>query len=570
MRFLSAVLCLSMLSVHAGERIISFDADILVNKNATLTVREEITVKALGQQIQRGIVREFPTQYLDDYGHKVVVDFYLRDVLVNGAPIEHTVEKKHNGVYVYVGDPKQYLAPGIYTFTLVYEVNRILGFFDKHDELYWNVTGNGWRLPIDRATAHVRLPEGVDTAHIQVAGYTGSYGQEGKDVQADVLRSGAVRFKTTRSFEPYEGLTIVVGWPKGHVTPPDFKQKLLWFLRDNTIYGCMLLALFSLFLLFMRIHRANNKRKGAWPVIPLFYPPKDMTPGMLNYHVKQTYTETALAAEIVQMAVKGWLTIESVKDFPWGTTYILHKKNAPDGKTDPLYEKLWRIFFQSHENFTIDLTRSDDLMRARAVVQAAYATNDTFETHATEKFFVFFLSALCIPIFIVLKWPLGLWVLFLLFFALVATVGFNLLNSYTEQGYDLLREIDGFKLFLSVTEKDRMEMVGTPPTESPQLYETYLPYAIALGVERQWTDRFNAVFERLKKSGNAYTPIWFVSPRGQAFVPGAFSSGFTRTVTSSISSAVSAPGKTSGLSGRSGGGGGFSGGGGGGGGGGGW
>ncbi|MDD2866772.1 MAG: DUF2207 domain-containing protein, partial [Candidatus Omnitrophica bacterium] len=125
---------------------------------------------------------------------------------------------------------------------------------------------------------------------------------------------------------------------------------------------------------------------------------------------------------------------------------------------------------------------------------------------------------------------------------------------------------EGFRMYLSVAEKDRLNILN-PPEKTPQLFEKYLPYALALDVEVEWAEQFADVFRRLHETQTVYVPVWYAgagwSERGIA--------GFTSHLSSSFSHAVVAsstpPGSSSG---SYSGGGGFSGGGGGGGGGGGW
>lgn len=125
-------------------------------------------------------------------------------------------------------------------------------------------------------------------------------------------------------------------------------------------------------------------------------------------------------------------------------------------------------------------------------------------------------------------------------------------------------KIEGFRMYLSVAEKDRLNALN-PPEETPQLFEKYLPYAIALGVEQKWAEKFSNILANASMSGQAYAPTWYYGPHwGSGNLTG-FSSHLGTSFSHAIAAASSAPGSSSG-----GGGGGFSGGGGGGGGGGGW
>ena len=138
------VLLASPLWGQSGERISSFDSRIAVNADGTLNVRETITVLAQGRKIRHGIYRDFPTKYKDALGNQYDVAFSVIGLERDGSPEPYHTQPLNNGVRTYFGDPKQMLAPGEYTYVFDYSVTRELGFFSDHDELYWNVTGNGW------------------------------------------------------------------------------------------------------------------------------------------------------------------------------------------------------------------------------------------------------------------------------------------------------------------------------------------------------------------------------------------------------------------------------------------
>ena len=222
-----------ILQGFAGERILSYHSDIRVFRDGHLEVTETIRVRAEGREIKRGIYRDYPTTYRDRHRNKIVVDFDVKQVLRNGKPEAHHFQKQSNGMRVYVGRKQHILPTGAYTYTLTYHTNRQLGFFKEHDELYYNVTGNGWSFPIEHASATITLPETVPAHEIRLEGYTGPQGSTDRHFSAGIRDDGTAVFETTRILGPQEGLTIVALWPKGHVTEPGRREKLTYLFRDN-------------------------------------------------------------------------------------------------------------------------------------------------------------------------------------------------------------------------------------------------------------------------------------------------------------------------------------------------
>ncbi len=159
--FVFAFFCAFVSSALAEERITSFVSDVTVNADASLTVRETITVQAEGYEIKRGILRDFPTVYRDRMGQRVVVGFEVLDVERDGRDEPFAIESISNGKRIRIGDKDVLLDFGQHSYQITYRTTRQLGFFEDFDELYWNVTGNGWTFAIDQARVIIRLPQGA-------------------------------------------------------------------------------------------------------------------------------------------------------------------------------------------------------------------------------------------------------------------------------------------------------------------------------------------------------------------------------------------------------------------------
>ncbi len=143
---------------NEAEQILQYDSRVQVNPDCSLLVRETISVNARHQKIKHGIYRDFPTSYPGPWGLKRVVGFQVEAVTIDGHPGHYNVEPHHSGVRIRMGNPNALVSMGRHVYDLVYRTDRQLGFFPDHDELYWNVTGNGWDFPIKQASATVLLP----------------------------------------------------------------------------------------------------------------------------------------------------------------------------------------------------------------------------------------------------------------------------------------------------------------------------------------------------------------------------------------------------------------------------
>ncbi|MBO9664475.1 DUF2207 domain-containing protein [Dokdonella sp.] len=621
------------LAAMADERILSFHSAIDVAADGGMDVTETVRVRAEGRNIRHGIYRDFPTDYRDRFGNAVRVAFEPRALTRDGRTEPFHVERQFNGVRVYFGSKDTTLAPGEYTWSFGYHTNRQLGFFADHDELYWNVTGNGWDFPIDEAVAIVALPGAVARSDLRLDAYTGPDGARGADWTARADGDSRAVFATTRPLDPREGLTIAVSFPKGLVAAPGERQRVAWFLGDNA----GVLALAAGLLLVLAYYLAQWSRVGRDPkpgtIIPQYEPPAGHTPGALRYVERMGWDNRCVAADLVDAAVRGTIRIADddgdyriervgdaalppvesrlVADLLAGAHAFTFEQSqhARVAKALDAHRKaLKTAYADSHFRTNTGLVVIGVLITLAAVVGAALLVGDAGRT-AGAAFMLIWLGGWSVGVFALCSKVVSAWrtvrrgslgkraaatigAIFITVFALpfvagelfgigmlvmLAGVGFaiaivaliatNLLFAWlmrapTATGRDLLDRIDGLRLYLGVAERDELAAQKAPPVNAEEFHRL-LPYALALDVEENWTNRFAAAVGPAAAAAAVAGAGWYHGASGGDF--SGFASDLGASFGSAISSSSSAPGSSSG-----GGGGGSSGGGGGGGGGGGW
>ena len=549
----------------ADERILDYHSDILVRQEGTIEVTETIKVRAEGRQIRRGIYRDYPTRYTDRLGNDVQVDYEPISVLRDGSPEDFRSEPRHNGVRTYFGSADRLLGPGDYTYTFRYNAGRMLGFFDNHDELYWNVTGLGWDFTIDAASAAVWFEFDVPSDTITLDGYTGASGEQGTGFTAQVDTSGRAEFATTRPLGPQQGLTIVVGWPKGYIEEPGRATRIAWLLSDNANLLVALAGLLGLLAYYIPVWHHFGRDPEAGPIVTRYEPPRDLSPASLRYIRQMRYDDKAMTAAIINLAVKGYLRIEKS-----GKKHTL-RRQEPSGTRAPLAageKALLSALFSSGSDIVLENKNHEVLGRARSLHRASlkrdYA-NRYFRTNGAMNLPGILLAVVvAIVAFNVGSGPTPLVFVAIAAMVVMIFVFAVLMKQPTGLGRKILDEMEGFKEFLQIAEKDELNL-RNPPEKTPALFESYLPFALALGVEQEWSERFARLLAGLRAAdGSPYHPSWYSGSWSGMNLSSATSS-LSSGLGSAISSSVSAPGSSSG-----GGGGGSSGGGGGGGGGGGW
>jgi uncharacterized membrane protein YgcG len=615
----------------ADERILAFHSEIVVDADAGMQVTETIRVRSEGDKIRHGIYRDFPTDYRDRLGNRVHVDFDAQSLTRDGSDEAFHSEAQSNGMRVYFGSKDVTLDSGEYTYAFRYHTSRQLGFFADHDELYWNATGNGWDFPIDAASAAVTLPGSIAQDDLHVEAYTGAQGEKGNAYTAAADAPSHATFAATTTLPPRNGLTIVVGFPKGQVIAPTNATRASWFMRDNggVIVGAGGLALAWIYYLVQWLRVGRDPKPGV--VFPQYAAPQGFSPGTLRHVERMGYDDRCFAADIVDLAVRGKLHIEQD-----GKTYQLHRTSDGDNTDLPAAEStLLEHAFASGADLELKQENHVRIAEARAAHGALLEKDDNGRYFKNNSILIWPGIALCIGAtllgmhslgagsippagFFMLVW-LSLWsvgvfsivgaaitawrsasgvagyggALFLTLFSLPFVVGelfglgvfayavglgfaavvaalvgtnvafFEWLKAPTLEGRKLLDQIAGLRLYLGVAERDELAAQKMPPMTVDE-FQRFLPYALALGVEKTWADRFAAAVGPAAAAAAASSVGWYQGNTNMTNL-GSFTDSLGSSLSSAISSSSSAPGSSSG-----GGGGGSSGGGGGGGGGGGW
>ena len=591
-----------------GERIKEFVSDITVNPDSTMDVTETITVWCEGESISHGIFRDFPTIYKDNYGNRVKVAFKVIEVLRNGEPEPYAIENMSNGKRVKIGDADVFIDTGVFhTYTIKYHTDRQMVFSKDFDELYWNVTGNGWMFNIERAVALVRLPPGIPISEIVLDGYTGAQGEQRKDfsssadpestkemiaglpyLQPDIvgpegetgkgfntlltLDSEYIAFATSTYLPPYNGLTISVTFPKGFVKEPTRQDKIRYLLMDNLTYLVGIIGLLFLLGYYLIIWARVGRDIPRGPIIPLYEPPENLSPGAVRYIKIMDMDSDVMSSAVIDMAVKGYITIK--EDEGVYTIEKVKPNRSPDdcGLSDD-EKALAGSLFLFQDTFEMKKENYQTTLAGKSVQQKALAKNYlnkyfiTNSKYLSRGLIIMLLTIGACILSLGISGGAGIAIVFIVIVGFISiilhTLFFHLLKAPTQEGRRVIDQIEGLKMFMSTAEKERMNMLN-PPEENLQLFEKLLPYALALGVENKWSKRFASVLEKAS-DGSEYSPSWYSSTSGSYLGGSLIASSIASSVSSAISSSSSPPGSSSGS-----GGGGSSGGGGGGGGGGGW
>lgn len=559
------LLMIAPLAARAEERITDFDVAIEVETDGDILVTEKISVIAEGYTIRRGIFRDLPRYFLKG-AQKLPYAYDVKSVSRNGAKEPYAVEKEGNAYRIRIGDAEVMLENGPHAYEIAYEVKNQVRYFETYDEVYWNATGNYWGFAIDRASAAVRLPDGAPAR--QTAAYTGREGSTGRDYDY-AFAGGAHRFASRAPFAPGEGLTIAVGFDKGVVEPPSAADARAdwWAANAATIIlgGAFLgLGLFH-YVTWRRV--GQDPPKG--PVFARYEPPQGYSPAAVHhvYH-RGLSGHDALIATLVNLAIRKRIDIDVDKK---KKKTVLRRRATSGGEgLSPIDVNLETRLLPGDGEFSFGEKYSSTLTSAyeefRKSLGTAYGA-PYYRWNVALLIMATGLAVLAVVLAVnfALDWTSLHTLVVAGLIAMTLAAGY-FLPAPTAKGQETRTEIEGFRLYLKTAEELQLNAVevgsDAPPPMTVERYERFLPYAIALGVEKPWTEHFEAL---MPKEAADYRPGWAHGNYGGGRSLAGLNSALVSSMSSGVSSSLPQSSSSSGS-----GGGGSSGGGGGGGGGGGW
>jgi uncharacterized membrane protein len=550
-----------------GEHIKSFDSNVVINLDGTIDVKETI-VYDFGYLQKHGIYRDILMIKTNQDGKKYKLDFSNFSVAdENENSYDFTTSTINEETKrLKIGDANK-LITGIHTYVISYKVSGALTYFSDHDELYWNVTGNGWTVPIAVSTSEVGTPPGIKKEDVKSICYTGVYGSKESLCSNELLSlpdRTKIITKRNSSLLSGEGLSVVVSFPKGVVAVLEAKEFVPF---EETLLGKVVMGLMGLmgliwyfilpfYIIYRWIRYGRDPKSTVGITTSWFDPPKTidgkrfMTPGEVGTLEDETVDMKDISATIVDLARRGYLVIDERKKSDF---YLIIKTLDPrfhgDDKTrtkDVLltYEQmiLDKFFGDKTEIRIKDQELSSEVAQIKSEMYKQVVEDKLFDKNPETTrtgYYVLAGIALFTGNF---------------FLAIVAFLFGRVMPRKTVYGVEAKNVAFSLKNFLT-SQKRQLEFQAN----KQMMFERLLPFAVAFGVEKIWAKRFENL--------NLTQPNWYHSYSSTNFstylLVNSLNNSF-RSITTASTPTRSSTGHSSGFSG------GFSGGGGGGGGGGSW
>ncbi|MEZ4554468.1 MAG: DUF2207 domain-containing protein [Dehalococcoidia bacterium] len=571
------------------EKIDSYHVDLRIEADGDLIITEDIAYD-FGSQERHGIFRDVPTRLRYDGEFDRRYPMKVLSVTASaGTPAQYRVEGIEGGkTRIRIGDEDRTIT-GQHTYRIEYRIEGGLNGFTDHDELYWNAIGADWSATIFNPSVTVHLPAALAPDEVQVGCFEGPRGSSLRCASATI--DGAQVDFTNGELSPYEGLTVVVGFPKGMVPDPQPILERRWTfqhaftvdpLRIGLALGLLAVVLAGIVRLVWLVGRDRRWRGSPVEVVfggtsqqrvPLFEggayaieftPPEDLRPGQIGTLLDEVAHPLDVSATIVDLAARGYLRIEEIDKTWWFGKSDWRFVRLPDPPADrrgllPYESTLRNSLFEDGDEVTLSSLKRKfhtDLARVQEQLYADAVSRGWFNRRPDStrgRWLAISIGALVVSGAIIAA--TAAWTTFGIVPIPLALGSLSLLALHsrmprrTAKGTAALRRVLGFRQYIETAETRRSEFA-----EKANLFYEYLPFAVVFGSVDKWAEAFADLALE--------PPDWYSSSRPfNAVMLGNAMSGFSTTTSGTLASTPGGSGG-SGFSGGSSGGGGGGGGGG--------
>jgi len=543
----------------------NLETNIVVNKDSSLLITENITADCGNLPEKHGIFRVLPIEIKTDKGvFKTPIELISITDFDNNSYNYQTIKNRFDKTVTWkIGDADKTVSGKNY-YRIVYKVNNAVRFFNSDfDELYWNLLGTFWQIDIDSFSAKIVFPSEITKQNTIIDYYTGFFGSKDKSLaEYNWIDNATLIFKSTSTLKAGQGITVSMAFPKNIFEPYQFT-----FFEK---YGKYFLYLFFLlpiiaFVFSFKIWKKHGKDpKMRMPIPPEFGIPENITPIQMGMVISSgRWNNQLITATIIDLAVRGFIAIKESEDKILFLKYKeieLIKNESTDVQKltdtekiilDKLFNNQTSIKLSGLKNeFYKEINDIKKSAENDAVNQGWVVKNSFFNSiiFIFSGFLVLFFSFSVSLAFV--SFPLFL---SLLLTGIIILIFGLIMPKRTQVGTDLIFKIKGFKLYMKKAEDYRQQFY-----EKENIFDKFLPYAIVFGIAGLWAKKMQLIYgEEYFKN---YHPIWFVGSSHSNFDLDSFNSQLN-SITSSISSATYGSSGAGGSGGAGGGGGGGGGGG---------
>ncbi len=491
--FIGVVFIATPTFAQQEEKILEYRSDIVVNSDTTIDITEKITFQPSTTIPRHGLEWTIPYVYsVGAFKRPTKLDIKM----IKYFPVSdssNTIYNKYsrtdeNGwATLRIGNPDRYIS-GAHVYLIQYKLTYTgISYFDEWEEVYLNIIGPGWNIPIENASATLTLPSTISEAIC----YTGKDKNNAQNCEF-TINGNTIDVKPNTTLTAYEGYSVAIKQPLGTFEDTTKQQALIVILSN---IGILLPIPVGIFLFLFLKKKFKNP---SLTVIPEYKPMEELDVLTAALVIKPVFNTKNISAVLIEMAVKGFYTIKEYKknkyEFVKSTKDYSNLPSHLNELLSGIFKKGDSVKIDKLDTFYLVANKSNSLalkeLNGRGYFSIKKKNSKTI--FALVPLFLFFIVFNSISIFIsfsILGWFIGILISLILFF-----IFSFMIDTRSEIGNKVYHQLLGLKMYIQTAEKEKIKF-HSDPKKYKEVFETLLPYAMIFNLEKQWSEQFKDLYK---------------------------------------------------------------------------
>ncbi|MBR6663688.1 MAG: DUF2207 domain-containing protein [Alphaproteobacteria bacterium] len=350
-------------SVPAQEHIPYLMTNIEVLPEGVIKFSETIMVVANGRKLRHGLTRVLPEYIYSRDGKRKKIDYTLIEVSANGEKLPYKIGAGQNLLFL-TADPPIALDPGIYTYKFEYLADNLLWKHNDFYELYWDITGSVWNLPIARSGATLALPQGLSpVSQTVLVGRP----QQLSDKDATIIHPSSQTwgYASKRPLSIGESIYLITTIPDHKVLNASFgKQLIRNFNTYNDIY-ISFVTLLAILISFLISWKYIKENKGQLKIS------LKKTPHLVRLLAFNRYDIKSFGGFILELYRKNIIDIQQADE----TVLLVKRTDNLKSLTNKEQKAMNFLFTQNEPVLNVNKNNRLKVIRAARVIEKELRNN---------------------------------------------------------------------------------------------------------------------------------------------------------------------------------------------------
>jgi len=451
-----------------------------VDDDNKVDVTETVTINIPSDEFN-GIYKSIPIweEYYNKDLEKSKKKIFISNLRVIGE--KYVLDEFNDRIGIRIGSTRTNVGKGLHTYTIKYRYNMGKDPNANFDEFVFNLFDNYDNTKINNMTVTVNMPKTFDNNVMFLDG--------SKDVtnKVNYQINGNSMYININDYIMDDSLTLNITLPNDYFVIGSYNYGILCLLI------CIAIIIISIGS-YVAWKRYSNKADRRSETVE-FYAPDDLDSAQVGYIYGETNIKKLTVSLIIQLASKGYISIEEIENKKYNILNIGKEKSnlKPLSITEQLvYQELFKNgdsnLLSNDYSFSSVFEKVSTCLE-NVIDKKIHDNNSKKMMNTISTLLVISIVAWMVAYLFIRDLDPKLEIMYLISFIAIFITGFFsiFMNQKNDYGQIISAKVSGFRNYLMTAEKNQLEALVL---EDPDYFYDILPYTYALDISDKWINNF--------------------------------------------------------------------------------